>query len=97
MSKTLMQSLILPSCKILALLLVVNAAISLFATLLLSGIYALRVFIDLMMLEGAVMLIVGPTMLFRAQNLLESTGSRILLAGILLFLLSMILALIPTS
>jgi hypothetical protein len=94
MSRSVVRILVLPSCKILATFLVADALTCVFVALLANTVYALRVFLDLSMLEGAVMMIVGPTLLFRAQNLMESTGSKILLAGFLLFLSSLVFALV---
>ena len=94
MSRSVTRILIFPSCKILAVFLVADALIGAFVGLLSSGYYALRAFLDLSMIEGAVMMIVGPTLLFRAENLIEKTGSKILLTGFLLFLSSLVFALV---
>jgi hypothetical protein len=71
----------------------VNAVVFLVIAVVSDATYALKVFLLLSMLWSAVMMIVGPSLLFRSQTPEENKGTVILVAGGLLFALTLFISL----
>jgi len=94
MSGRIVHDLIYPSLKLVAAVLAVDAVIGVVAALLSNNAYAFRIFVDISTFESAIMMIIGPALLFRSPTFLENRGSKILFAGILLFILSLLVSLI---
>jgi len=84
----ILHCLVFPSFKIFLTLLAVNLVIFAIATPLSTTSYGLRLFLDVSTFESALMLVIGPVLLFRSTSFVENRGSKILLAGALLFVLS---------
>jgi hypothetical protein len=87
-----LQDLILPTFRLLAVLLAANVILCIFVSLL-SGSSPLVTLVDAWFLESGFMMVLGALIMFRTPRI-ESKGSKILLGGTILFILDVALGLI---
>jgi hypothetical protein len=88
-----MKRIVLSAFELVGVLMAVNAVAFLVIAVVSDATYALKVFLLLSMLWSAVMMIVGPSLLFRSQTPEENKGTVILVAGGLLFALTLFISL----